>query len=340
MYSKKKILFLTVSGRNGASSRYRVYQFLPSFEAAGLDVRVIPPAQRPRGIMRLLSGMREEADLLKAAAAADVVFIQKRLFGAGFIRRLGRLGKRIVFDFDDSIFTSPAGDWSALTRARVRGRFRAVLGAADLVIAGNSFLAGYAAENGAKSVEVLPTAVDVSRYSVKEHKAGPVTFGWIGSSVNHRYIDTLADVLPSLAREFGGLRLLVVSDRDYFMDGVEVENRRWSEAREAADILDMDIGLMPLADDGWTRGKCALKALQYMASGVPPVCSAVGANKEVIDHGVDGFLASGSLDWMDALHELIRQPERRAEVGLAARRKVEERYSLDVYAARLAGLLG
>ncbi|MBI5694791.1 MAG: glycosyltransferase family 4 protein [Nitrospirae bacterium] len=334
-----KILFLTIAGRNGASSRYRVYQFLPSLEAAGLEVRVIPPAQKPRGFGRLVAGLREESELLKASSGSDVIFIQKRLFGARFIGKLAGLGKRIVFDFDDSIFTSPSGGWSWLTRKKVTGRLKAVLGASGLVITGNGFLSSFAESNGARRTEVLQTAVDVSRYTVKEHRPGPPTLGWIGHSVNHRYIDTLSGVLPSLGREFPGLRLLVVSDKDYFMDGITVENRRWSEAREAADILDMDIGLMPLVDDEWTRGKCALKALQYMASGIPPVCSAVGANNEVVEHGVDGFLARGSLDWMDSLHELIRYPARRAEVGLAARRKVDERYSLHVYADRLAGLL-
>lgn len=340
MPEKKKILFLTISGRNGASSRYRVYQFLPSLEAAGFEPRVIPPAPRSRGMARLFAGIREEKGLLRAASECDTVFIQKRLFGTGFIGRLRELGRTIIFDYDDSIFTSPAGDWSFLTRARVAARLKTILGAADIVVAGNRFLADYATAVGARRAEVLPTAVDVSRYAMKEHKAGPVTLGWIGSSVNHRYLDGLSGVLPLICGSYSGTRLLVVSDRDYEMDGVTVENRRWSEAREAADILDMDIGLMPLADDGWTRGKCALKALQYMACGVPPVCSAVGANNEVIAHGVDGFLATGTLDWRDGLEGLIRSPERRNAVGIAARRKVETGYSLGVYAGRLAGLLG
>lgn len=339
MPANKNILFLTISGKDGASSRYRVYQFLPHLEKAGFSTAVMPPARKPGGIGKLLAGMREESGFLRAASASDIIFIQKRLFCKGFINRLARLGKPIVFDFDDSIFTSPSGDWSMLTRAKVAGRLKAILRAADLVITGNRFLAGYAAETGASSVEVLPTAVDVSKYVVKVHENRPVVLGWIGSSVNHRYIDMLRGVLPALSRELPGMKLLVVSDKDYRMDGVTVENRRWSEDTEAADLLDMDIGLMPLADDVWTRGKCALKALQYMACGLPAVCSPVGANVEVVEDGINGFLPADDAGWLSCIRELTASHGKMPAMGGSGRARVVEKYSTDEVGSRLVELL-
>jgi glycosyltransferase involved in cell wall biosynthesis len=340
MPDNMKILFFPISGKNGASSRYRVYQFIPYLNDAGISTSVMPPARKPGGLGKLVAGIREESACIEAACRADVVFIQKRLFGKGFIGKLERLGKPLVFDFDDSIFTSPSGDWSFLTRKKVERRLNAVIRAADLVITGNRFLAGYASANGASRVAILPTAIDVSRYSAKKHEDRDCVLGWIGSSVNHRYLDMLSGTLPELAGKYAGLKLLVVSDKDYFMDGIEVENRRWSEDTESADILDMDIGLMPLADDEWTRGKCALKALQYMACGIPAVCSPVGANKEVIEDGVDGFLPADGKGWVERIGLLARSVDMRAEFGSAARVKVEKSYSMEICAEALAGHIG
>jgi len=339
MTKNKNILFLTISGRKGASSRYRVYQFLPYLEGAGYAAAVMPPQVGSRGIGGLLARRREEAAYIDAASRSDVIVIQKRLFNTGFISRLRRLGKPIVFDFDDSIFTSPSGDWSIFSRSKVARRLKCVLRSADLVLAGNRFLAGHAESRGAKVVDVLPTAVDVSGYRAKLHKSGQATFGWIGSSVNHRYLDMLSGVLGRLAGELPDMKLLVVSDRDYGMDGVYVENRRWSEATELDDLLDMDIGLMPLSDDDWTRGKCALKALQYLACGIPAVCSPVGANVEVISPGIEGFLPADESDWFNALLELSSDHEKRNAMGTAGIAKVSRDYSLEAVSRRLKDLL-
>lgn len=341
MPQNRKALFLTISGRNGASSRYRVYDYLPWLEAAGIDSTVMPPDRAAgRGLEGLFHRRGEEERILDAAAASDVVFVQKRLFSKGLIYRLKATGRPLVFDFDDAIFTSPRGDWSFFTRGRVAGRLSVIMNSARLVIAGNRYLRDYAVRSGANLVEVLPTAIDVSRYGAKKHGEGPPVLGWIGSSVNHGYLDMLAGALREVSRRFEGLRLLVVSDRDYCMEGVQVENRRWSEDTEARDILDMDMGLMPLADDAWTRGKCALKALQYMASGIPAVCSPVGANNEVVEDGVDGFLPAGRDEWVSRLSELAGSPEMRAAMGRSGRVKVAGRFSTAASGARLASMLG
>lgn len=336
----QRILFLTQSGRRGASSRYRVYQFLPALQAAGFDAQVLSrSAPATRGLGRLWRGISEEAEILRAARRAEVVFVQKRLFRPRFIGKLQRNSRKLIFDFDDAIFTSPSGDWSVSTRRRVGRRLRAVLAAADLVVAGNQFLADYAAAHAAR-VEVLPTVIDIAKYRVKSHRESkPIVIGWIGSAVNHRYLDMVSDVLASLAAAVPGCQLLVVSDKEYAIAGIEVENRRWSEQSEVNDLLDMDIGIMPLDDNEWTRGKCALKALQYMAAGLPVVCSDVGANREVVTDGVDGFLVSDDEQWRQALLELTTSAEQRASMGARARAKVMGQYSVDSCAARLVSML-
>lgn len=337
---KPRLLFLTISDRHGASSRYRVFQFQPALESAGFDVRVLPPTKAPgRGLARLWSSLVEQRAILKAAQDVDLVFVQKRLFGARFVKRLLKLDKPLVFDLDDAIFTSPKNNWSGSTRHRTLGRLTAIFSAAELVITGNNFLRDYA-ENFARRVEVLPTVVDMERYLTKGHQPdAPVVLGWIGHSVNHPYLQNLSGVLSRLSTQFPGLRLLVVSDIDFSMPGVQVENRRWSEAGEIKDLLDMDIGLMPLPDDEWSRGKCALKAIQYMASGLPVVCSAVGANQEVVRDGVDGYLVSDDEQWYAALSTLMASTDMQRSFGTAARQRVLEHFSLAAVAPRMVALL-
>ncbi|NLI83583.1 MAG: glycosyltransferase family 4 protein [Deltaproteobacteria bacterium] len=336
-----KILFFPIAGREGASSRYRVYQYVPFLQQAGFQVQILPPLPRTgRGIRRWVQASLEHHAVIRQARNADLLFIQKRLFAPPTIRKMARLGKKIVFDLDDAIFTSPAGNWSLVTRRRVHSRLKAVMREADLVLCGNRYLKKFSSEWGASRTEILPTAIDTSSYSPRQvPRCGEPVLGWIGSSVNHRYLDLLSSVLPTLSREFQGLRLLVVSDGRYTMEGVHVENRPWSQKTEVRDILDMDVGLMPLTDNEWTRGKCALKALQYMAAGIPAVCSPVGANSEVVEDGKEGFLPQSDAEWLDSIRLLLNSHALREKMGKAGRAKVDAAFSLHVIAKRKIDLL-
>lgn len=330
-----KILYFPISGRKGASSRYRVYQYIPFLEEAGFEVKIqLPGVRAKRGIRRLVNSFLERAAVLRAAREADILYIQKRLFDGGLIKRMLQLRKRVVFDFDDSIFTSPKSDWSHLTKSRVHRRIKATFKGADLVLSGNEYLKTFALEWGATNVTVLPTALDTSRYPLKTCHGGEASIlGWIGSSVNYRYLNMLSSVIPLLSSEFKGLRLLVVSDGTYGMHGAQVENRPWSEETEVRDIHDMDVGLMPLEDNEWTRGKCALKALQYMASGIPAVCSPVGANLDVVESGRQGLLAGSDDEWVASIRCLLGSSALRKRMGIAGRERVESGYDLRTLAA-------
>lgn len=297
---------LPFGSARAASVRYRVLQFLPYLHAAGVRTTL----------------------LAAGAGAADyaVCWIQKKLLP---MRKVRALAKRhaLVFDFDDAIWTSEKGKRSLVPRLRTEWRLKYTLRKSALVFAGNEFLAAYARQYNPR-VMVVPTVLDTVRYPQKEHgTAGVPTLGWIGHSVNFKYLCALAPVLRRLASE-RPFRLLVVADEDFHLDGVEVVNRRWSEETEVSDILSMDVGLMPLADDEWTRGKCGFKAIQYMSAGVPAVASSVGMNRQLIEHGVDGFLASNDDDWLEALRRLQADVALRASMGRNARDKIRASYSL------------
>ena len=327
---QKKILFFTFGSRKDASTRYRVYQYLPYLEGAGYQVQIEEPAaKRARGLSRLRSTLAEERRFLSLAREADLIFIQRRLFSIRFLKKLEKLHKRILFDFDDAIFTSPSGNWSFLTQRRVQRRLQKTFGISAWILAGNKYLKSMAEKFGARAVRVLPTVIDLSKYRLKQHGSnGSVVLGWIGSSSNYPYLQALETILRDLSREFPEVKVLVVSDKTIPLKGSRVENRPWSEDREGVDLLEMDIGLMPLVDDVWSRGKCALKALQYMACGIPAVCSNLGTNRELILPGEDGYLVGSDREWLEALRELIQSPEKRERMGLAARKKVEQHFML------------
>lgn len=329
-----RIVAFTVGDRRVASSRLRVYQFEDLLRRAGWELEVIPARERAGGLNYFYGRQKKEEALLAAARKADVVWIQKRLFRPVFLRRVRKIGCRIVYDFDDAVFLGQKKR-DPLTRRRVRTRFAASIRMADLVLAGNRWLAEQSAA-GEKAV-VLPTAVDIhSLLPRNDYQAKSKTVvGWIGSSVNFVYLEQVAPVLVQLSQEGIGVRLLVVADRPFEWPGLEVENRRWSLETEGADVRSMDIGIMPLGESDWVRGKCAYKALQYMACGVPAVCSDFGAVKEIVRSGINGFLCASDREWRNAIRELARSPELRRRVGRAGRDTVEKGFSLEVIGARL-----
>jgi glycosyltransferase involved in cell wall biosynthesis len=242
-----------------------------------------------------------------------------------------------VLALDDALALPPP-DAGATPAARFRRNFEATAHAADLVLCGNTELARRVPHD---RVEILPTAVDTARFApgAAPPARGPA-LGWVGYAGNLRYLEAIAEPLREVARRHAGLRLIVVADRPPAIDGLEVEYRRWSLEREVADFGGIAVGLMPLPDDPWTRGKCAFKALQYMALGIPAVASPVGANREAIETGVSGFLPRDAREWVDALDALLSDALLAARVAAAGRRVVEEKYSLDVVSPRLVAILG
>ena len=216
-----------------------------------------------------------------------------------------------------------------------------IIRSADHVIAGNDYLASYA-ERYNRSVTTIPTCVDTDRFVPRAdgaRTATPPVIGWIGSPTTAIYIADLAPVLRRVAETDAFVARISGAGAPIEMPGVRMENARWSLDDEVRLFNTCDIGVYPLTDDEWSRGKCGFKAIQFMACGVPVVASAVGVNREIIQDGVNGFLASGEAEWVDKIRRLLNDATLRRRMAEAGRRTVERSYSLHVHAPALASTL-
>jgi len=211
---------------------------------------------------------------------------------------------------------------------------------ASHVTVGNKFLAEYAGRYNDK-VTIIPSTIDTLSYQAADdyNKNSVPTIVWSGSITTLEHLKTLSSTLQELART-ETFKLQVIGAADFQLDGVEIENIRWNSQTEASDLAKGDIGIMPLPDDSWSRGKCGMKALQYMGMGIPTVCSAIGANTEIINEGENGFLADDKAQWLSKLKMLLHSVELRSRIGKAGRRTVEQKYSAQIQAPRLFQVFG
>jgi glycosyltransferase involved in cell wall biosynthesis len=251
-------------------------------------------------------------------------------------------GIPIVYDFDDAIFLPNVSDANkAIGFLKNPGRVATILKLSTEVIVGNEFLAAYARRHAA-SVTVIPTAVDTSRFRPRadpRRDDGELVVGWIGSPTTFPYLESLAPVLRDVAQRHRFVLKVSGAGRAVNFPGVNVQVAPWSMRDEVTLFNSCDVGVYPLTDDDWARGKCGFKAIQCMACGVPVVAAAVGVNREIITDGVNSFLASTPEEWTQKLGRLLSEPELRARMAVAGRRTIEERYSLRVTAPRLARIL-
>lgn len=329
-----KLLFLSTKATR-PSHRFRVEQMLPFLEQAGHNCSVGFFPKNP--IARLW--------FYRQLPRFDAVLIQQRTLHPAELSLLRKLAKRVVFDLDDSVMFDPQGN----ADRRRSQRFSAMVHAADLIICGNQFLSDQVAACRAPSqqfskVAILPTAIDTERFRpglAQKTKSELITIGWTGSRSTNRYLNT---ILPTLARVQGPIELKVISDTCDGLDfsqlgAIPVRFVKWSAETEAAETAEFDIGLMPLPDDDSTRGKCGCKALQYMALGIPAVCSPVGVNRDIIQDGQNGFLPANETEWKITLDRLVGDRVLLKSIGRNGRSTVESKYSLRIIVASLKQLL-
>ena len=336
--TRRRLLLLTVNDELGASTRYRVLAHLQALQSAGFHCEVRFPSQWAlRGrLRRLWRAVDRTRDVLEPRRA-DLLFVHRKIYPVPLTKRLTQAASRRVFDMDDALdLPPPSRALDPAERRRYRRRFEETVNAFDLVLCGNTELAGRLPHD---RFEVLPTPIDTEIFAPSCIHRDPEVLGWVGHSDNLGYLESLHEPLLELRRRHAALRLIVVADRPPSLPGIDVEFRRWSLDTELSCFDGMGIGLMPLDDSPWARGKCAFKAIQYMALGLPTVASRVGMNAEVIRHGDSGFLASGEREWVDELDRLLSDPDLAGRVGAAGRRRVEERYSLTVVSRRLVEIL-
>jgi glycosyltransferase involved in cell wall biosynthesis len=333
--------------------RFRMEQWAPRLRRLGAEV-VFEPF-RCEELHRLLSGagdtrrkvlltsraLARRAGVLKRAEGYELVYVynEAAMVGPALIESYLRAkGVPLVFDFDDAIFLRgkhPGALNRYLRLLKFPGKTKTICRLASHVIAGNRYLADYAADFNTR-VTVVPTTIDTERYVPRRAApgAGPPVIGWSGSYSTLQHLDTVRPMLQRLART-ERFRLRVIGAPSYRLDGVEVEAIPWNAETEIADLSAIDIGIMPLPENDWTRGKCGLKALQYMALGRPAVCSPVGVNPSIIRDGENGLLAATEAEWVDKLTRLLRSPALRRRLGDAGRETVEAEYSASTHAPRV-----
>ncbi|WP_246264564.1 glycosyltransferase family 4 protein [Aromatoleum toluvorans] len=325
----------------------RFAQYVPHLRAVGIEVELLPLLRdeylerlyekRRTAWGQILGDYARRLFCLVRARSYDLLWIEKELFPdlpAWFERLLHLGGVRYVVDYDDAIFHNY--DLSSSPRRKMLGRkIDVVMRNASLVVCGNDYLADRARQAGAARVEILPTVVDLGRYSIAaKHASDELVVGWMGSPSTAKYLEMVVPPLLRLAAERPVC--LRVIGATYAAENLKVECRAWSEADEGDQIRDFDIGIMPLMDGPWERGKCGYKLIQYMACGVPVIASPVGVNCTIVEDGVNGRLASGVAGWIDALWTIGGNEELRNTMGARGRSAVEQKYCLQVTTPRLA----
>lgn len=351
-----RVLFLVPHPPEGASGRYRVLQYLPWLARHGITAEARPfmsetlyrmlylPGHVPQKLL-LATGavMRRLADLVRAARA-DVVVVHREALPLGTALlecAIARLSPALVFDFDDAIYLNDAHSTNAWTRALRNGaKTNAIIRLSAHVIAGNRVLEAYARRFHPR-VSLLPTPVDTDYYRPRpaSNQRKRLVIGWIGSPTTANYLAPLQQPLAALLRRYPQLDIRIVGTTMAPLRLSNLRLMRWDLAQEQQELHQFDIGVMPMPDDEWARGKCGFKALLYMSAGIPVVASPVGINTEIVREGINGFLASTPVEWADRLGQLIEDPALRERLGASGRTIVEEEYSLRVSAPRLLRVL-
>ena len=323
-----KIAFL-IHSKDAPSCRYRILQYKPYLEKQGV-IASIHLFQHKYG---------DKWNLYKTFGQYDIIFIQRKLFPPIEFLYIRKKAKKIVFDFDDAIMYRSPKSKSPNSFSR-KAKFSFMLKRVDLVISGNQFLQSKVLPYNSKVV-IIPTSIDLSRYSLKKYSndSGRITIGWLGSRSSLRFLRNLVPTFESIFKRRPDTELKIVCSE--FLDStlMPIIKKKWSLSEEVADLQSFDIGVMPLSNDIWAKGKCGLKILQYNSVGVPAVCSPIGINKEIVKDGVNGFWAQNEAEWEDCLLKLIERKELREKMGLKGREIVEKGYSLEVCAPRLLSVL-
>jgi glycosyltransferase involved in cell wall biosynthesis len=351
-----KVLFIVPYPIEAASTRYRVDQYLLYLHQNGIEPTVSrfinsgqffntlyqPGHTYQKTVYFSAALLRRLRDLL-SLKSFDIIFIQREALplGPAIFERLASLSRRpIIFDFDDAIYlphSSEANRW--ISWIRYPEKVADIVKYSSHVIVGNQTLREYVLQFHQR-VSIIPTSINTDQYVIRpEQKSntGSLTIGWVGSGTTVQYLHLLDNVFRQLAQRHQ-FRLCVVGG-EYQLPGLEVICRPWHLRNEIYDLHSFDIGLMPLPDNRWTRGKGGFKAIQYMGVGIPVVASPVGINSEIIKHNENGLLAASDEEWHECLSQLLEDATLRRRLGLVGRATVEAHYSVQANAPKLLDIL-
>jgi len=331
----RKLLVLAKYGQRAASTRYRFSQYFPALEAAGHRAELSPLladdylearfAGRIPLAPILRAGLRRWRDLLRAGDFGTVLLNYEVFpYLPMLYEQILATQAPMVLDIDDAIFHRY--DQKALLRFFLGKKISRIAALSRLVIAGNDYLADHL-RGAQRDVRVIPTVVDTSLYlPSRKNQGGPPTIGWIGSPSTAVYLAPMVPLLQELIKNGRAKVVIIGAGSKFRLEGAEL--REWNEASEIQDVQGFNIGIIPLPDDAWSRGKCGFKLVQYMACGLPVVASPVGVNSRMVLRGKTGALASTPAEWNDSLLELLSSKAMREDWGAAARERAVEEYSL------------
>lgn len=347
-----RIVFFTRYGTLGASSRYRFYQYKNFFESLGIECNYRPLfnnsilASRYRhgtkSIWQNVSAIADRSRDIFRIGNADLIVLQGEFLPYCppiFERLMALQGIPYAVDFDDAIhhYYDQSSNW--VIRKALGKKIKSVVRHAACVVVGNKYLANYATNATAKRTEIVPTVIDLDKYPLTRPSSNTnekFRIGWIGSPGSSRYLASINQPISELVSEYECVISLVGAGHDHGFGNISPELRVWADETEVSDIKTFDVGIMPLPNDDWAKGKCGFKLIQYMACGKPVIASPVGANCDIVDHGVNGFLAETPEEWVNAVRTLIMNPHLARKMGNAGRKMVEQKYCLQVTAPRLA----
>lgn len=347
------ILILTRYSTLGASSRLRALQYLPWFEKSALTGTVSPLIDNDTlqafyqtgdySLSRLIKTYVQRIHILLKKKKFDLIWIEKEAlpwFPAWFERAL--LGKiPYILDYDDAIFHNYDQHTAPAVRYFLGQRIDKLMSEAVLITAGNAYLAQRAVNAGAKKVEIIPTVIDLERYPLKmvaTTNDNIPRIVWIGSPHTLKYLKLIEKPLAALSQQFT-FKLRIINSISLNLPGVDIEFVPWTENTEVSSLQICDIGVMPLVDSPWERGKCGYKLTQYMACSLPVVASPVGVNNEIVRVGENGYLASTDDQWIKSLSQLLNDKLLRENMGKAGRKRVEEDYCIQQIAPKLISCL-
>ena len=319
-------LLVLIQGHEIAASRYRILQYLPYLKDNGVSADV----------MEFPDTIREYAGLYTKLDQYESVFVQRKRFHFPFLGLFRHKAKRIIYDLDDAVMFRNSFSKSPYSRTRQK-RFNNMVSSCDAIIAGNYFLKEQTLPYN-PNVVVIPTSIPTARYSLKDYNINKdiVTIGWIGSQSTIHYLESMKDVFDEVAKLHPGkVELKIICDVFFDCETIPVRKVHWSSETEVDELKDCDIGIMPLRDDLWSRGKCGLKILQYFGVGIPVVCTPVGVNRDVVHPGENGYWAMNRKDWTEALSALIINSELRKSMGYVGRKTIEKGHTLESNAPRI-----
>lgn len=348
-----KLTIFTKYGNLAATTRQRFEQYKPYLEERGFDVSIYPLLNNEYLEKLYSTGKHNPRDVFASYLKrlkfflkkpdTDIVWLNYELFPymPGFFESiLSSLNKPIIYDIDDAIFHNYDLNNKWVLRYFLKNKLHVPIKKSKIAFCGNEYLAKYALSLDVHT-EIVPTTLDTSRFIpiTKTDCDNQAKIGWIGSPST--WNDYLIDILPTLkdcALEHDAKIAIMGAENNAVSDSI-IEITSWDENKEVAFLQSLDIGIMPLKDNPWSRGKCGYKLIQYMACGIPVIASPVGINCKIVDHGINGFLVNDKSEWKEAITTLLNDSDLRYEMGIAGRKKIEQEFCINIWGPNIATII-